>query len=110
MSDKHNPTPWRVRPHLPDAHFEVIADANDDTVGTVTLPENAEYIVKAANMYEKTNELYEHFFVKAYNAIRKCDRLSAFVRELCEDLKEEAGNSYDTLIERALEAVNEQVF
>ena len=50
MSDKHNPTPWRVRPHLPDAHFEVIADANDDTVGTVTLPENAEYIVKAANM------------------------------------------------------------
>ena len=109
MDIKHSPTPWRVRPHLPDAHFEVIADANDDTVGTATLPENAEYIVKAANMYEKTNELYEHFFVKAYNAIRKCDRLSAFVRELCECLKEADAEAYKLLTEKALEAVNEEL-
>ena len=51
MDSKHNPTPWRVRPHLPDAHFEVIADAENNSVCTVTLPENAEYIVKAVNDY-----------------------------------------------------------
>lgn len=45
----------------------------------------------------------------AEDSPNKVDRLRAFVRELCECLKEEAGNSYDTLIERALEAVNEQV-
>jgi hypothetical protein len=42
--NKHSPLPWTVRPHLPDAHFEVVADAEGNTVGTATLPENAEYI------------------------------------------------------------------
>lgn len=110
MSDKHNPTPWRVRPHLPDSHFEVIADANDNTVGTATLPENAEYIVKAANEFETINELYHFSFVKAHKAICKCDRLSAFVRELCECLKEADAEAYTLLIERALEAVNEMLY
>ena len=49
MDIKHSPLPWTIRPHLPDAHFEVVADAEGNTVGTATLPENAALIVEAVN-------------------------------------------------------------
>lgn len=109
MDIKHSPTPWRVRPHLPDAHFEVIADANDNTVGTATLPENAEYIVKAANEFETINELYHFSFVTAHKALRRCDSLAAFVRELCEYLEKETGDTYKDLISYAREVMNEEL-
>ena len=55
--NKHSPLPWTVRPHLPDAHFEVVADANDNTVGTATLPENAALIVEAVNGRDRDEAL-----------------------------------------------------
>ena len=42
-------TPWTIRPHLPDAHFEVVADAAGNTVGTATRPADAALIVAAVN-------------------------------------------------------------
>ena len=47
--NKHSPLPWAVRPHLPDAHFEVVADAEGNTVGTATRREDAALIVEAVN-------------------------------------------------------------
>ena len=44
-----SPTPWTIRPHLPDAHFEVVADAKGNTVGTATRPDDAALIVEAVN-------------------------------------------------------------
>lgn len=45
----HSPLPWAVRAHLPDAHFEVVADAAGNTVGTATRPADADLIVAAVN-------------------------------------------------------------
>ena len=47
--DKHSPLPWAVRAHLPDAHFDVVADAAGNTVGTATRPADADLIVAAVN-------------------------------------------------------------
>jgi hypothetical protein len=53
----HSPTPWTIRPHLPDAHFEVVADAAGNSVGTATRLADAELIVEAVNGVDATRKL-----------------------------------------------------
>jgi len=53
----HSPTPWTIRPHLPDAHFEVVADAEGNTVGTATRRDDAALIVDAVNDRDRLRDL-----------------------------------------------------
>ena len=92
--NKHSPTPWRVRPHLPDAHFETIADANDATVGTVTLFENARMIVESVNTMaafrEAGDKLGRYYTPKAIlaNPPWKSGEVEAFTLKSHEQLRD----------------------
>ena len=55
--NKHSPLPWTVRPHLPDAHFEVVADAEGNTVAQGLSPEVAAGIVEAVNYHDRLRDL-----------------------------------------------------
>ncbi len=127
----HSPTPWSIRPHLPDAHFEVVADAEGNTVGTATRREDAAHIVEAVNHYHgavlnlaKQISLREKLYAElgtlndvAVNltrsrdaALADADRLRDIVRRLyqmcCEDWARtnEAGRA---LLREAREAIVE---
>lgn len=100
--DKHSPTPWAVRAHLPDAHFEVVADAAGNSVGTATRPDDAAYIVEAVNSLAAA---LAHAVEDAQReANLRADRLAAFVRELADCLEEAGGDAFRSLIDRAREA------
>ena len=87
--NKHSPTPWTIRPHLPDAHFEVVADANDNTVGTATLPENASLIVEAVNGRDRLRDIVRRMidFMERKHAVSDHDRA------LLDEAREAVGES-----------------
>lgn len=98
--NKHSPTPWTIRPHLPDAHFEVVADANDNTVGTTTLPEDAALIVEAVNGRDRLRDIVrrledEYEQMEERDTVCNTDRvrrIEALFREAREALGEEVPN------------------
>ena len=79
-----SPTPWIIRPHLPDAHFEVVADAAGNTVGTATRREDAALIVDAVNGAEATRRLLR----KLLGWSMERDRLRDLVRRLADEYEQ----------------------
>ena len=59
VTNDESPRPWSIRPHLPDAHFEVVADTFGNTVGTATLAEDAALIVEAVNGRDRLRGLMQ---------------------------------------------------
>jgi hypothetical protein len=87
--------PWAVRPHLPDAHFEVVADTFGNTVGTATRPDDAALIVEAVNGRDRLRELVRRMIpsVEAALALSEAegealDRWLTLLREAREALGE----------------------
>ena len=79
-----SPRPWSIRPHLPDAHFEAIADAEGRTVGTATLPEDAALIVRAVNGREDLLKAREMLQAECRGLAAEADRMAEYVRRLCD--------------------------
>lgn len=95
--NKHSPLPWTVRPHLPDAHFEVVADTFGNTVGTATRPADAALIVEAVNDRDRLRDLVRRMIpgVEASLAVSEAegealDRWLALLCEAREAVGEEA--------------------
>lgn len=82
-----SPRPWSIRPHLPDAHFEAIADAEGRTVGTATLPEDAALIVRAVNGREDLLKAREMLQAECRGLAAEADRMADLVRRLADNLE-----------------------
>jgi hypothetical protein len=113
--DKHSPTPWAVRPHLPDAHFEVVADAEGNTVGTATRPDDAALIVAAVNERARLRDIVREL-ADEVNQLEEVDlvcntdramRIEAPFREAREALGEDAQREANLRADRLVAFVRE---
>lgn len=113
-----SPTPWIIRPHLPDAHFEVVADAAGNTVGTATRPDDAALIVRAVN--ERDTIINAHVILsgEVRELASEAEKLKDLVRRMIPSvetalaLSEAEGEALDrwlVLLREAREAVGESM-
>ena len=103
-----SPTPWTIRPHLPDAHFEVVADAAGNTVGTATRREDAALIVEAVNGRQSDEALIAsllYLLAEDYSELFATNRYRHVMETACKRL----GIPYEPFGHDALPAITKHM-